>query len=97
MHKKAYEHIWLPFFQFSTNFDETLTKCFFFLGRLNETFKSELTLLIFIVSMGGPKEKNQKPKKAEKVQPNVLIGLVVHFPFFSKTFKKILKTFLHPH
>ena len=30
MHKKAYDHIWLPFFQFSTEFNETLSKCFFF-------------------------------------------------------------------
>ena len=41
-----------------------------------------VTLLFFIVSKGGPKEKNSKTKKkAEKVQPNVLIGLLVHFPF----------------
>ena len=43
MHKKAYEHIWLPFFQFSTDFNETLSKCFFFQGRLNGTIKSDLT------------------------------------------------------
>ena len=26
-------------------------------------------------------KKPQKPKKGEKVQPNVLMGLFVHFPF----------------
>ena len=66
MHKKAYKHIWLPFFQFSTDFNETFSKCFFIRGRLNETFKSELTLLFFIVSKGGPKEKNSKTKKSRK-------------------------------
>ena len=82
MHKKAYKHIWLPFFQFSADFHETLSKCFFFPGRLNETFKSGLTLLFFHTFQGGTKgKKPQKPKKAEKVQPNVLIGLFVHFPF----------------
>ena len=30
---------------------------------------------------GDQKKKTQKPKKAEKVQPNVLIGLFVHFPY----------------
>jgi hypothetical protein len=79
MYKKAYEHIWLPFFQFS---NETLSKCFFFRGCLNETFKFELTLLFFHSFKGGTKEKKLKnKKKAEKVQPNVLIGLFVHFPF----------------
>ena len=81
MHKKAYEHIWRPFLQFSTDFNETLSKCFFFQGSLNETFKSELTLLFFIVSKGDQRKKTQKPKKQKKVQPNVLIGLFVHFPF----------------
>ena len=82
MHKKAYEHIWLPFFQFSTDFNETLSKCFFFRGRLNEMFKSELTLLFFLSYQGGTKgKKTQNSKKAEKVQSNVLIGLFVHFPF----------------
>ena len=34
------------------------------------------------VSFKRPKGKKlKKPKKAEKVQPNVLIGLFVHFPF----------------
>ena len=51
---------------------------------MNEMLKSELTLLFFIVSKGGPKGKNSKTKKAEKVQPNVLIGLFVHFPFLKK-------------
>ena len=75
MHKKAYEHIWLPFFQFSSDFNETISKCFFFQGCLNETFKSELTLFFYIVSKGGPKEKKtQKPKNAENAQN-------VHFPF----------------
>ena len=27
MHKKAYEHIWLRFFQFLTDFHETFSKC----------------------------------------------------------------------
>ena len=66
MHKKAYDLIWLPFFQFSTDFNETLSKGFFFQDRLNETFKFELTLLFFIVSKGGPKEKISKTKKKQK-------------------------------
>ena len=67
MHKKAYKHIWLPFFQFSTNFNETLSKCFFFRGRLNETFKSDLTLFFFHRIQGGTKgKKNSKTKKSRK-------------------------------
>ena len=82
MHKKADEHIWLPFLQFSTVFDETLSKCFFFRCRLNETFKSELTQLFFHSFQGGTKGKKlKKPKKAEKVPPNVLMGLFMHSPF----------------
>ena len=82
MHKKAYQHIWLTFLQFSTVFNETLSKCFFFQGRLNETFKSKLTLLLFSqIARGDQRKKTKKQKKAEKVQPNVLIGLFVHFPF----------------
>jgi len=54
----------------------------FFPSRLNETFKSELTQLFFHSFQGGTKGKRLKnKKKAEKVQPNVLIGLFVHFPF----------------
>ena len=82
MHKKAHQHIWLPFLQFSTVFNETLSKQLFFRGCLNETFKSELTLLFFHSFQGGTKGKNLKnQKKTEKVQPNVLMGLFMHFPF----------------
>ena len=39
------------------------------------------TTFFFLSFQGGTKgKKTQKPKKAEKVQPNVLIGLFVHFP-----------------
>ena len=66
MRKKASEHIWLPFFQFSTDFNETLSKCFFFPGRLNEMFKSELTLLFFHSFQGGTKGKKLKNQKKQK-------------------------------
>ena len=33
------------FLQFSTNFSETLSKCFFFRGSLNRAIRSDLTLL----------------------------------------------------
>ena len=61
----------------------------FFQCRLNELFKSEPTLLFFIVSKGAPKEKKHQPKNAEKVQPNVLIGLFVHFPFKKPRFDRV--------
>ena len=56
----------MPFFQFSTDFTETLSKCFFFQGRLNETFKSELTLLFFHSFQGGTKGKKLKNQKKQK-------------------------------
>ena len=42
------------------------------------------TTFFFLVSKGDQRKKTQKPKKAEEVQPNVLIGLFVHFPFLAK-------------
>ena len=66
MHKKAYQHIWLPFLQFSTVFNETLSKGLFFQGRLNETFKSELTLLFFHSFQGGTKGKKLKNQNKQK-------------------------------
>ena len=47
MHKKADEHIWLPFLQFLSKFNETLSISLFFRGRLNRALKSELTQLFF--------------------------------------------------
>ena len=47
MHKKADEHIWLPFLQFLSNFNETLSIRLFFQGRMNRALKSELTQLFF--------------------------------------------------
>ena len=55
--------------------------CFFFDLVKPLKISAYLDNFFFIASKGGPKEKNSKTKKAEKVQPNVLIGLFVHFPF----------------
>ena len=82
MHKKAHQHIWLPFLQFSTVFKETLSISLFSRGRLNRALRSDLTLLFFSqFPRGDQRKKTQKPKKAEKMQPNVLMGLFMHFPF----------------
>ena len=45
MDKKADGVIWLPFLQFSTIFNETLSTSFFFQGRLNRVLRSDLTSL----------------------------------------------------
>jgi hypothetical protein len=45
MDKKAYGDIWLPFLQFFSNFNETLSISFFFRGRLNPALRSDLTPL----------------------------------------------------
>ena len=66
MDKKADGVIWLPFHQFSTIFNETLSKRLFFQGALNETFKSELTLLFFHSFQGGTKGKKLKNQKKQK-------------------------------
>ena len=82
MHKKAYEHIWLPFFQFSTDLTETLSECWIYNFLKPHKVSACLDNFIFHSFQGGTKGKKlRKPKKAKKVQPNVLIGLFVHFPF----------------
>ena len=45
MDKKADGVIWLPFLQFLSNFNETLSISLFFQGRLNRALRSDLTPL----------------------------------------------------
>ena len=45
MDKKAGGDIWLPFLQFLSNFNETLSISSFFRGRLNRALRSDLTPL----------------------------------------------------
>ena len=45
MDKKAGGVIWLPFLQFLSNCNETLSISFFFRGRLNPALRSDLTPL----------------------------------------------------
>ena len=66
MHKKADEHIWLPFLQFLSNFNETLSISLFFQGRLNRAIKSELTQRFFHSFQGGTKGKKLKLQKKQK-------------------------------
>ena len=65
MHKKADEHIWLPFLQFSTLFNETLSISLFSRGRLNRALRSDLTLLFFHSFQGGTKGKKLKKSAAK--------------------------------
>ena len=72
MHKKAYKHIWLPFFQFSTDFNETLSKCFFFSRPFEWDVQIWANTTFFFLSFQGGTEgkKTQKGEKNNDIENN---------------------------
>ena len=66
MHKKAYEHIWLRFFQFLTDFHETFSKCLiqdFLKPHKVSAFLDNFFFHSFQGGTKGKKLKNQKKRK----------------------------------
>ena len=66
MHKKAHEHIWLPFLQFLTDFNETLSKCWIQDFLKPHKLSAFLDNFFFHSFQGGTKGKKLKNQKKQK-------------------------------